>query len=140
MSNKNSINKENYNNPKYLTCKECEYTLTCPRFDGCSFLLEQFHVDDEAHLAYINQIKSVTSPLPYDKFRLGRKSKNTSSDGKEPIYLYHRAQVNDALNILRKGGTAYAYTEQVLKDILKFEGNVNISNQDGIYYIKIINS
>lgn len=140
MKSKNSINKTNYNLPKYLTCKDCEYTHTCPRFDECSFLLRQDCIKDDEFSNHIDQLKATVSPLPYNKFRLGRRDSNTTLDSKEPIYQYHRAQVNDALNIIRKGGTAYAYTDQVLKDILKFESNVEVSKQEGIYYIKINNS
>ena len=49
---------------------------------------------------------------------------------------YYSTAINDSLKEIRKYETAFLYNLREVKDILRFEPDINIIYSDGIYYAK----
>lgn len=136
MINSNVPNTEK-DSAQYFTCSECMYEQTCPRFSTCEFLLST--TDDNDNVDYFHKWRKNRSHYSGTNGTLssGRKNYITSKDGKTALYSYHKGIVNDALKIIRAGGTAYVYTEQALKDVLYFEPTASVYIKDKIIYLKL---
>lgn len=49
-----------------------------------------------------------------------------SDDKITSLYQYYKRMINDSLDLIRKGQTAYLYTEEQIKDTLRFEPDIQI--------------
>lgn len=50
-------------------------------------------------------------------------------------YEYFVAYINDVLHQIRNGAIDYVYNEDQLKELLRFEPNIQVSYHDGVFYV-----
>ena len=126
--------KNTNKNPIFKNCKDCLYVNTCIKYEGCSYLKHE-NKDDYAERLLESLKKNITCS-PTSKFEsLG--SAIDSYNGERSTYEYYRQMINGCLRDIRQGRTAYVFKEEHVKDILRFEPDINLSYKDGIFYITL---
>lgn len=80
--------------------------------------------------------KSKMSTRDYIPKVIGSNTK-LCSDKIYSLYQYYASMINDSLNQIRHNKTAYLYSEEQIKDILKYEPNINITYEDGAFCISL---
>lgn len=122
------------------SCEQCCFKLSCQKKIPCSI----FYPDNmdkflEGAVTYLKE----SIPLSKDAIlkrhatvslsSYGAKSDTTTLDG------YYVRMINDTLSQIRKGKTAYIFNINQIKEILRFERNIQIKvNECGYEIRKVI--
>jgi len=86
----------------------------------------------------VANLKNGITPAGRKLLPRGKNKGWSSDDNTTPLYCYYRQMMNEALREVRAGRTAYLYCRDHLKDFLRYEPNVEVWCNDGIYYINKI--
>ena len=117
------------------SCRDCLFFNTCKKDEPCNYF-SPVDEDDYAE-RLLKMLKKNISPSTTHYLGSGMRDIKTSDDGVTPTYSYHRRMINDCLRDIRAGRIVYAYTELAIKDILRFEPDINLSYKDGVFYITL---
>jgi len=100
---------------------------------ACEYM---FPDDEDAYCdELVDRILATIIPAGREYMPHGRNYGSLYDDGKTPLFTYYREMINGALRDVRRGGVAYLYKEEHLKDFLKYEPNVCVAMRDGVFYI-----
>ena len=121
--------------PNEMTCRDCLFCDTCPKDKPCEYLAP---TDENSYAEkLLKRLKKNITHSPTRNLGDGFRDIKTSDDNITPTYSYHRRMINDCLKDIREGRIAYVYTELAVKDILRFEPDINLSYKDGVFYITL---
>lgn len=122
------------------SCDQCCFKLSCQKKIPCS----KFYPDNmdkfmESTITYLKE----NTPSSKDTIlkrhvvislsSYGAKSDTTTLDG------YYVSMINDTLSQIRKGKTAYLFNIAQIKEILKFERNIQIEVNECGYEVTKVN-
>lgn len=123
----------------YTNCNDCywEDCTKCGRLkpvNSCDYF---FPTDQEKYTNnLIQKLRERNIPSLEKKLRRRAiKSNNVFNDGVDSLDSYYVSMINDSLKQIRSGDTAYLYSIEQLKDVLRFEPNIKIHYMDGIFHI-----
>ena len=122
-------------NNNFSNCDYCLYSDTCPRYESCEYISP---VNDDEYCANLMEHLRAANVKTNQKYLLaGRNCKGVYNDKIAPMYQYYRQMINDCVRDIRAGLTTYVYNENNLKTILRFEPNINVVYQDGVFYVSL---
>ena len=119
----------------FSECIYCLYSDICPRYESCEYLSP---IDEEKYGQHLMEQLRATNFTSNRKYLPeGSSTKGMYDDNITPLYQYHRRIMNECLKNIRAGRMTYVYTKEELKTIMKYEPNINVLYQDGVFYITL---
>jgi len=82
------------------------------------------HIDPSIHKKLNRTISKSSSDITYD-------------DGSGTLDHYYVGMINDALKEIRHGLTAYVFSESQIAELVRFEPDIEVELNDGIFYVSL---
>lgn len=120
------------------SCDQCIMKHSCNQFGyRCvKFYPENMDIFLDNAIAYLETNTSLSKDKRM-KRRVGRnKDVGLSSDAVTPLDDYYVGLINDSVSQVRKGKTAYVFSIDQIRDVLRFEKGIHVRYSDGYYSIK----
>lgn len=96
--------------------------------------MESTGIDECIRYLRDNNIPTTEKYLPVMNSRYTHSLYN---DGIPTTYEFYRRYINDVLRTVRKGGVDYVYELYQLRELLRFEPELHIEYNDGIFEVSL---
>lgn len=138
MELKKRASKYNTTKNKYNEdCKICMFYKSCHKTDEeqCEYLTP---VDEDGYCEELmNRLRSKNKPFGRNEAERVPRNQYLHYDSVPSLHGYYKSYIKDCLSEIRSGRTAYLYKEKQIACLLRFEPDINVTYQDGVFYITL---
>ena len=122
------------NNHISCSCAQCKNNKTCSNSNGicpkANIIDKQTLLDEAVTAIKENVVQSQNTKMKY----ISKGSKYTYNDNVTPLHKYYVSFINDVLDNIRLGKTDYVFNLEQVKDIMRYEWNIEVTYQDDFCY------
>lgn len=117
------------------SCAQCKNNKTCSNKSNgicpkANIIDKQTLLDEAVTVIKENVVQSQNTKMQY----ISKGSKYTYNDNITPLHKYYVSFINDVLNNIRLGKTDYVFNLEQVKDILRYEPDIEVTYQDDFCY------
>ena len=123
------------NNHIKCSCFQCKNKFKCA--DSGKGICGSMDINNKQYLLdeALAEIKSNLPKTQRTKMNYAfSRSKYTYDDNVTTLYKYYVAFINDILRNIRRGETDYVFNLEQVKDILRYERDIDVTYQDDFCY------
>lgn len=127
--------KDIINSKIRCSCAQCKRKETCQsKTNGicpqANITNKQSLLDEALAMIKENATQSQNTKMNY----ISKGSKYTYNDNVTPLHKYYVSFINDVLNNIRLGKTDYVFNLEQVKDIIRYEPDIEVTYQDDFCY------
>lgn len=127
--------KDIINSKIRCSCTQCKNKETClSKTNGicskASIKNKQALLDEALTTMKENIVQSKDTKMNY----ISQGSKYTYNDNVTPLHRYYVSFINDVLNNIRLGKKDYVFNLEQVKDIIRYEPDIEVTYQDDFCY------